>query len=140
MKKTSVGQVLTLAESLDLVLVSKTQMGTGFDFWNWIQNWKLDFCFATESSMMVSNQPHSWLHLCLEPRFVKRKKEKKVGGLLEVFLVPFMHGTRTFLIYYLRPNWRLFIKVKNCPITLEKTVLGNYPVWLVRPVESCSDL
>ncbi len=91
--------------------------------------------------MMVSNQPDSWFQLCLEPelepRFVKRKK--RVGGLLEVFLVPFMHGTRTVLIYYLQPNWRLFIKVKN-PITVEKTVLGSCPVWPVRPVESCSDL
>jgi hypothetical protein len=50
-----------------------------------------------------------------------------------------MHGTRTVLIYYLQPNWRLFIKVKN-PITVEKTVLGSCPVWPVRPVESCSDL
>jgi hypothetical protein len=49
MKKTSVGQVLTLAESLNLVLVSKTRMGTGFDFWNWIQNWKLEFCFVQQN-------------------------------------------------------------------------------------------
>jgi hypothetical protein len=45
--------------------------GTGFKTGNWI------FFSPTESSMMVSNQPDSWLHLCLEPRFVKRKEGKK---------------------------------------------------------------
>jgi len=54
-------------------------MGTGFDFWNWIQNWKLNLFFPTELSMIVSNQPDSWFHLGLEPelepRFVKRKKK-----------------------------------------------------------------
>jgi hypothetical protein len=76
------GRYLLLAELLDLVLVSKTRMGTGFDFWNWIHNRKLDFLIFlyTELSMVVSNQPDSWFHFCLEPelepRFVKRKKEK----------------------------------------------------------------
>jgi hypothetical protein len=120
-------------------------MGTGFDFWNWIQNWKLDFFFPdriehdgfqpTRSLASSMSGTKIGTKIC-----EKKRRKKKVGGLLEVFLVPFMHGTRTVLIYYLQPKWRLFIKVKNCPITLKKTVLGNYPVWLVRPVESCSDL
>jgi hypothetical protein len=117
-------------------------MGTGFDFWNWIQNWKLNLFFPDRIEH-DSFQPTRFLVSFRSETRIGTKiceKKKKVGGFLEVFLVPFMHGTRTVQFYYLQPNWRLFIKVKNCPITLKKTVLGSYPVWLVRPVESGSDL
>ncbi len=59
-------------------------MGTGFDFWNWIQNWKLDFFFP-DRIKHDGFQPTRFLASSMSGTKIcekKRRKKKKVGGLL----------------------------------------------------------
>jgi len=107
-------------------------MGIGFDFWNWIQNWKLDFFFGPrELSMMVSKQPDPWFHLCLEPelepRFVKRKKEKKSRRLAGGILGSIYAWNQNCSNLLFTTELEVVQKSKELPNYTEKASVGQLP-------------